>query len=127
MALNTKSIYSESEESDGKRVLVTRFYPRGVKKDRFDVWIRGASPEAKLLKEYKSGAINWQEFSKGFRSQMKTSLESKKAVEDIVQMLQDGGNVTLLCYEKEGEKCHRNLLRKIVDSATKERRNKEGA
>ncbi len=69
LPLKTKSIYDEKEDSDGNRVLVTRYYPRGVKRTHFDLWVRPASPDVDLLKDYKSGAINWREFSKRFRVQ----------------------------------------------------------
>lgn len=101
------------------RVLVTRFYPRGVKRTYFDLWIRDASPETALLKEYRSKAIDWGEFSRRFKSQMRTSPDSKHVVQDLVEILQKGENVTLLCYEKEGEKCHRYLLKAIIESAMK--------
>jgi uncharacterized protein YeaO (DUF488 family) len=122
LSLKTKSIYAEKDESDGTRVLVTRYYPRGVKKDRFDQWYRHASPEVALLREYKNGGIDWREFSKKFKAQMRTSPESKKAVEDLVQLLGKEENVTLLCYEKEGEKCHRNILKTIVESAARKQK-----
>ena len=100
---------------------MTRFYPRGVKKTRFDIWVRHASPEATLLKDYKKGLINWREFSKRFREQMRTSTDSKKAVEDLVDFSRKGRSVTLLCYEKEGERCHRYLLKKIVENAARKK------
>lgn len=117
MTLKTKSIYDEKEKSDGTRVLVTRFYPRGVKRTHFDAWIRHLSPEAKLLKAYKKGEINWREFSKQFRHQIRTSPDSKRAVLEIVDLLGKSGDVTLLCYEKEGQNCHRYILKTVVDRA----------
>ena len=116
MTIKTKSIYAEKEKSDGTRVLVSRFYPRGVKRTHFDVWIREASPEAPLLKEYKSNAISWRELSKRFREQMRSSPGSQKAIQDLIE-LSENGNVTLLCYEKEGQKCHRDIVKAITERA----------
>jgi len=115
----TKSIYAEKEQSDGVRVLVSRYYPRGIKRDRFDRWVRNASPEIPLLKQYKSGAIDWAEFTKRYKAQMRTSPESKNAIQDLAGLVQDRKTVTLLCYEKEGENCHRNILKQLVESALK--------
>ena len=114
LTLRTKSIYEEKSASDGIRILITRFYPRGVKKDRFDFWIRGASPIQDLLKKYKSGSITWAQFSKEFRKQMTTLHESKEAIDRIVELARSS-DVTLLCYEKEGEKCHRALVKSRVE------------
>ena len=67
MVIKTKSIYEPTEENDdGIRVLITRYYPSGVKKDKFDCWIRELSPSHNLLKNYQQDKCNWQEF-KSFR------------------------------------------------------------
>ena len=46
------------ENDDGIRVLITRYYPRGVKKDKFDCGIRELSPSRNLLKNYQQGKCN---------------------------------------------------------------------
>ena len=43
--IKTKRIYDPKEDSDGTRILITRKWPRGQKKDRFDEWIKDLSPE----------------------------------------------------------------------------------
>jgi len=123
LTIQTKSIYEDKTISDGVRILITRFYPRGVKKDRFNLWIRGASPTADLLKKYRKGQISWAEFSKRFRMQLVSLEESKAAIDRIVE-LSKSADVTLLCYEKEGENCHRNLVKSRVEKLLK--KNKKG-
>jgi uncharacterized protein YeaO (DUF488 family) len=76
--------------------------------------MRGASPEASLLKSYKKGAINWREFSRDFRKQLRTLEASKVALAQIAQMSRKA-TVTLLCYEKEGENCHRHIVKSVID------------
>ena len=49
----TKSIYAESDSGDGIRVLVTRFWPRSVRKGAVDEWRRELAPGAALLKRYR--------------------------------------------------------------------------
>ena len=53
MAVKTKSIYEPAEAGDGVRVLITRYYPRGVKKDSFDRWVKALSPSRELLSSYR--------------------------------------------------------------------------
>jgi len=112
LALKTKSIYEPRSPDDGVRILVTRFYPRGVKKDRFDRWDRRLSPSRELVESYKAGRTAWRQFRISFLKEM-NSLESSSALEEL-RALSRGGDVTLLCYEKEGERCHRQLVREIV-------------
>jgi len=116
LSLKTKSIYEAKEKSDGVRILITRFYPRGIKKSHFDLWLRQASPKPALLKKYKSDQIDWKEFSREFRKQMRTSEESKNAIHELIGLLGREKDVTLLCYEKEGLNCHRYLVKAIVEN-----------
>ena len=110
MVVNTKSIYEPLEViDDGVRILITRYYPRGIKKDKFDCWVRELSPSASLLKNYRLGKYSWNEFKLAFISELrnnKDSLERIKALnaqdESIV--------ITLLCYERQGEHCHRYIV-----------------
>ena len=122
--IRTKSIYGEKESSDGTRVLVSRYYPRGIKKSHFDIWMRHASPEIALLKEYKGGSISWDELSKRFRKQLRASEKSKEAIEQLVDLSENNDVITLLCFEKDGENCHRNIVKSIVESKIRRGRKK---
>ncbi|MDO8426868.1 MAG: DUF488 family protein [Deltaproteobacteria bacterium] len=53
--VKTKSIYDPPTKDDGLRVLVTRYWPRGVKKEEQDFWLRGMGPIPELIKAWKSG------------------------------------------------------------------------
>ncbi len=112
--MQTKSIYEKISPSDGTRVLVSRYYPRGVKKSHFDLWIRNASPEPELLKEYKNDSISWKEFANRFRMQLRSSSVSKEAINELARLSRKG-KITLLCYEKDGEKCHREIVRAFTE------------
>jgi uncharacterized protein YeaO (DUF488 family) len=120
LAVKTKSIYEPPSPQDGVRILVTRFYPRGVKKGRFDRWDKRLSPSRELVLSYKAGRIGWKKFSLSFLREMK-SQDSATAIEDLMS-LSKHGDVTLLCYEKEGENCHRQLLKRLVAKKAKPRR-----
>ncbi len=110
--IRTKSIYKPKDTQDGLRVLITRFYPRGVKKTHFDVWMRDLAPSQQLLKEYKTKKKTWKQFIVSFKSE----LQNKESIEAIknLQIKNKSNNITLLCYEKDGDPCHRHLLKKII-------------
>jgi uncharacterized protein YeaO (DUF488 family) len=118
MTIKSKSIYDPKEASDGTRVLVTRYYPRGVKKTHFDLWLHDVSPEATLLKDYRNKGVDWRGFSAKFRRQLRTMPASKEAMKQLVELSRNR-EVTILCYEKEGEKCHRNIVKSIVNRRNK--------
>ncbi|MCL5069143.1 MAG: DUF488 family protein [Thaumarchaeota archaeon] len=110
MTIRSKSIYDEKSDADGVRILVTRFYPRGVKRERFDLWIKNASPKADLLKSYRQGSIGWPEFERLFNVQLETDEDSRAAMKQLSE-LSKKRSITLLCYEREGEKCHRRIVK----------------
>ena len=60
--IKTKSIYDLKEESDDIRILITRYSPRGIKKEHFDRWYKELSPSRDLLKKYKINKIDFQTF-----------------------------------------------------------------
>ncbi|MBI5238776.1 MAG: DUF488 family protein [Deltaproteobacteria bacterium] len=114
-ALRTKSAYDKSTDGDGLRVLVMRFWPRGVRKDAVDVWLKDLGPEPSLIKKWKSGKINWAEFRKGYLSEYLGEVK-KKAVSDIKSLLKSNKTITLLCGCKDEEHCHRTILKHMLFS-----------
>ena len=117
--IRTKSIYEPKEELDGLRILITRFYPRGIKKTHFDFWKKELAPSKQLLKDYKTKKKTWEEFTESFQSELKDQKESIETIKEL-KIKNKSNNITLLCYEKEGETCHRHLLKKIIENPKSE-------
>ena len=63
--VRTKSAFDPIEESDGKRYLVMRYWPRrkGCTKERLGVseWLRELAPSPDLLHDWRAGRITWDE------------------------------------------------------------------
>lgn len=74
------------------------------------------APSKKLLDEYKSGKISWNEYSDHFRLQL---LANKDAFESLFKLkgLAETRDVYLYCYEKDPRHCHRSILMKILKDA----------
>lgn len=115
LTVKAKSIYKEAERVDGIRALITRYYPRGVKRDHFDAWIRELSPSAALLKKYKEGKIQWNDFEVALVSEFRENMDSIETIY-MLHDLSRRKNVTLLCYEKDDQPCHRHLVKELVES-----------
>ena len=113
--IRTKSIYAEPDSDDGLRVLVTRFHPRGVKKERYDVWCRDLAPSRDLLKRYKEGTVRWNEFLGMLRSELRGNGDSKRLIRDLNAKSRTQ-NITILCYEKSGMPCHRHMIKRMVEN-----------
>lgn len=111
--IRTRSIYRPKEQGDGTRILITRFYPRGVRKTHFDRWARELSPGAELLGRYKNQYITWDEFVTSFKMELRGNDDSMQTIKDL-NSRSHGSHLTLLCYEPEGIPCHRHLLKEII-------------
>ena len=113
--IKTKSIYKPvEEEEDGLRVLITRWYPRGVKREKYDIWMRELAPSAELLKKYKNSEIKWTDFSKNLLSELRNNADSIEAI-NTLHAKGSLENITLLCHEKDGEQCHRHMIKNLID------------
>ena len=106
-----KSVYAPSEPSDGKRVLVMTLWPRGISKDRVDVWMKELGTPRDLIKRYKSGKATWGEFKAEYRK----SLKGKEgALRELAKESKEG-TITLLCTERDPSTCHRSVLREEIE------------
>ncbi len=112
--IRTKSIYKQVDEEDGLRVLITRFYPRGVKREKYDIWVRSLAPSAELLKRYKNNEIDWNDFKDTLFCELRDNIDSVKVIYTL-QTKNLMQNITLLCYEKDGCPCHRHMVRDLIE------------
>ena len=70
------------------------------------------APSAALLSRYKRGEVFWGEFVKEYRAEMDTDAARRAMLE--MRSRAASQNVTLLCYEPEGTRCHRHVLRDMI-------------
>ena len=55
--IRTKRIYEPGEIQDGNRVLVMRLWPRGIRKETVDLWLRDLGADPANIKKMKELAI----------------------------------------------------------------------
>lgn len=108
--IKCKSIYAPIEKDDGIRILITRYHPRGIDRSEYCLWLNTLAPSKELLKQWKNGEITWDEFERKLLF-MLNDIEDNGSLRDAICGLLLFTNVTLLCYEKDGEKCHRYAVR----------------
>lgn len=113
MGIRTKCVYDPPSDSDGRRVLVTRYWPRGVSRDRVDEYVRVLAPSRELVRAYKDGRIEWA----AFRDRYLAEMERPEAVAEVRRLatLSRSAEITLLCVCREEEPCHRLVLRELVE------------
>jgi uncharacterized protein YeaO (DUF488 family) len=105
----TKRIYEPSAASDGYRVLIMRLWPRGIRKERVDTWLKELGPVPTLLREFLDERITWDEYVPRYLAGLARP-EAQAAIAEVRRHARDG-RVTLLCGCAEEARCHRSLLR----------------
>lgn len=109
--IRTRRVYNPPSLDDGYRLLVTRLWPRGVKKESVDGWEKELGPSLELLRAYRSGAIGWEALAERYRAEM---AEKPDLLTELSRRARRGA-VTLLCTEEDESRCHRSLLKAMVE------------
>lgn len=125
--LRTKSVKSPINPStDGLRILATRFRGRGMKANRYHVWMPNLGPSEKLLRGFQAGRITWNEYVATYKKELlsggqidsrNTTIKNhgQKFTLRLLRTLSKTRAVTLLCHcAEEQQHCHRHLLKKLI-------------
>ena len=100
----------------GRRILVTRHYPRGIRRSHFDDWARELAPSRELLKRYRAGSMEWRDFAGAYLAELRGSDGARLALQSLRRAAKNGEEITLLCFEPDGAPCHRHILRRLVEN-----------
>lgn len=113
--IKTKSIYEQASDNDGLRVLVMRYWPRGIRKEACGLWLKTLGPSAGLIREWKDDAISWAEFRKRYIAEYKSDTGKNEALAELKKIIEreKGAPVTLLCSCKN-ERCHRFIILEML-------------
>jgi uncharacterized protein YeaO (DUF488 family) len=99
--IRLKRAYEKASPDDGKRFLVERLWPRGLKKETLplDAWLREVAPSPKLRQWFSHDPQKWQEFRRRYFAELD---ESPKAWE-VIQSAARRGPVTLVYSSHDTE------------------------
>jgi uncharacterized protein YeaO (DUF488 family) len=104
--LKIKRIYDPVSPGDGRRILVDRLWPRGIKKEdaAIDEWFKDIAPSADLRKWFAHDPAKWIEFERRYREELRYKT-------DFVDRLRKAARKTTitLLYSARDEK-HNNAV-----------------
>ncbi len=105
MIVGVKRVYDRRELTDGKRVLVDRLWPRGVKKgtQNIDSWEKDVAPSNELRKWFQHDPTKWEEFKEKYRIE----LDDTKKFHALIEMAKNS-DITLVYSAKDTE--HNNAV-----------------
>jgi uncharacterized protein YeaO (DUF488 family) len=121
MPIKTKRWDDPREPDDGFRLLVTRYRPRGVRKEdeTWDEWQPSLGPDKALhaaVYTDRSSPIPWPQYRRRY-------LEIQRAngdlIEGLARRVAAGETITLLCSSAcvRESRCHRSILKELIEAA----------
>src|SRR5512145_531777 len=73
--IKIKRTYDAPARGDGRRFLVERLWPRGIKKEALaaDAWIKEVAPSTELRKWFDHRVERWDEFRRRYRKELEAN------------------------------------------------------
>ncbi|MGE5173094.1 MAG: DUF488 domain-containing protein [Betaproteobacteria bacterium] len=110
--IKIKRIYDPPSADDGKRILIDRLWPRGIKKDdaHIDEWLKEVAPSDALRKWFGHDPEKWPEFKKRYRKEL-------KEMDEIVKRLRSEAKkrtVTFLYSARDEEHNNAVVLKEVL-------------
>ena len=123
--IKIKRVYDDPSRGDGKRILIDRLWPRGLKKEdaHIDEWLKEIAPSNELRKWFNHDPDKWVEFKKRFF----TELQGRQ--DEVVGIISSArkGTVTLLFGSKEERFNNAVALQEYIESRVKPSERKRAA
>lgn len=110
--IRIKRIHDAPARADGRRVLVDRLWPRGIRKDdaALDDWLRELAPSTELRQWFGHDPAKWSEFRKRYR----VELRRHKAALDALREQAATRRVTLLFGARDREHNQAVVLAEVL-------------
>ncbi len=114
MNITIKRIYSEASDNDGKRILIDRLWPRGIKKEdaKIDLWPKELTPSNELRKWYHEDMeLRWIEFQQRYLAELEQHHDQVQELKKLVEK----EHVTLLTAAKNTDQNHATILKALLE------------
>jgi uncharacterized protein YeaO (DUF488 family) len=110
--VKAKRIYEAPAKSDGLRVLVMRLWPRGIQRERVDLWLKDLGADVGDLRAWKAGRLDWPEMKKRYLAGLKAPAAAAALAQ--LEALARRRAVTVLCSCEDETRCHRGILLSLL-------------
>ncbi|MGD0729042.1 MAG: DUF488 family protein [Candidatus Micrarchaeaceae archaeon] len=108
-----KRVYERFLVTDGRRVLVDRLWPRGIRRNtpNVDIWLKNVAPSDELRKWYMHDPKKWLKFKKRYLEE----LRDNRAIEQLIRIAEATDPVTLVFAAKEEHRNNATILRTYLE------------
>jgi uncharacterized protein YeaO (DUF488 family) len=99
--IQIKRTYDGKAPGDGRRFLVERLWPRGMKKESLEAeaWVKDVAPSTELRKWFDHRVERWEEFRRRYRKELDSNPDGWEPLLDAAT----SGRVTLLYSAHDSE------------------------
>lgn len=118
--IRVKRTYEPPARGDGRRVLVERLWPRGVKKEALaaHAWAKEVAPSTELRKWFDHRVERWEEFGRRYREELNARPDAWGPLLAAAQR----GTVTLLFSARDTEHNSAVVLRDYLTERARDAR-----
>jgi uncharacterized protein YeaO (DUF488 family) len=111
-SIHLKRVYEPPSKKDGKRILVDRLWPRGIKKvdAEVDLWLKDIAPSNELRHWFGHDPERWEEFRARYIDELHESAPSLKELRALAAQ----GPITLLFAARDEEHNNAVVLRDVL-------------
>ena len=117
-SIKIKRAYEPPSPKDGKRILVDRLWPRGLRKDAaaLDLWSKDIAPTPSLRMWFDHRADRFAEFKRRYRDELK----SNPAVTEVLKQI-GRGKATLVYAARDPAVNHAVVLAEFLARAQRKK------
>lgn len=123
MSIRIVQLGSPRGPDEGLRIGTVRRPPRGVRTERlaaddwYDVWLPQLAPSAELVKSARAATSprEWEGFVRKYRAEM--AVPDNARLIALLAELSRLTNFSVGCYCDDERRCHRSVLRELLNEA----------
>lgn len=117
--IQIKRVYDPSASRDGRRILVERLWPRGLKKTALEAeaWLKEVAPSTELRKWYGHRVERWPDFQRRYRAELDGNPDAWKPLLDASAR----GTLTLLFSARDVAHNSAVVLRDYLEAKRRRR------
>lgn len=108
-----KRVYEPPQPDDGLRVLVDRLWPRGVAKDKVDLWLKDVAPSDVLRKHVHGQPEQWDTFVAAYAAELGSG--AALAAANLLLERRRAGPLTLLYAARDEHRNNAVALQRWLD------------
>jgi len=115
LTIKLKRVYDLPELGDGRRILMDRLWPRGLKKEeaRIDEWMKELAPSDKLRKWFSHDPAKWNEFKLKYMKELEEA-SKRNSIKKLAQKCRSE-KVTLLYAAKDDQHNNAMVLKEFLE------------